>query len=204
MIIEILNKKESITSKIPVNYNKLKNGCSSNSEWTMINPGIVAAFCLQEVFNVEFINSNDNYNKSHDDQFNQEIYPERFNIYGTVRSLTGEYDNWYVESKLNLSPGKLTLGGFISKPLLPMSDMVSFHYVSEMESLLLYRILSNKIKINIDELKSMWPKNNTEVGHYSRKIKTDEEANNVFNFLVKKIIIFKSKLECMKYNKNNQ
>jgi hypothetical protein len=200
-----LNKNDNIISKIPINYKNFKKGCSSNSEWTMINPGIVAAFCLQEVFNAKFINSNDNFNKSHDDLNNEEIYPERFNIYGSVRTLSGEYDNWYVESKLKLSPGKLaTSGGFISKPLLPMSDMVSFHYVSQIESLLLYQILSNKININLDEMKSLWPTNNTDVGHYSRKIKTDKEAWNLYNFLMEKIVIFNSKLECMKYNRNIQ
>ena len=55
------------------------------------NPAIIVAHCLRIVYNVPFTDST--------------IYSvpsaglERFNVYGTVRSLTKSFDQWYPDGK---------------------------------------------------------------------------------------------------------
>jgi hypothetical protein len=65
-------------------------------------------------------------------------------------------------------------------------NVVSFHYVSQKESLLLFQYLnkqnnSSNIPSSPGALAQIWPNTNSEVGHYSRPIKSQAEAQILYN-----------------------
>lgn len=66
-------------------------------------------------------------------------------------------------------------------------DVVSFHYVSERESQLLYTLLDSGVAAiapSVNDLFSMWPKGNLSVlGDYARALKDTEEARVLHKFL---------------------
>ena len=157
--------------------------CNDYSDWAVINPGIVVAYCLQHVLHTTFIDS-----KARDNS-------ERFNVYGVVRSVVNEFDDWYIEAKLGLNPGYIDRskrnpeGPLNAVPnsikFLPSAEeLVSFHYVSQHESNLMYQIISKKITLKSpDHLLSIWPSTDTDIGHYSRKIKNVDEAKVLFHYI---------------------
>jgi hypothetical protein len=102
-------------------------------------------------------------------------------------------DSWYTECKLDLPPGSLnSKKSFTSPKPVPIKiapDLISFHYISERESTLLYNILHANEKeqstrtgrehgpsMSPDELYDAWPRGNSEVGHYSRPMRDKDEA----------------------------
>lgn len=157
--------------------------CNDYSEWAVINPGIVVAYCLQHALFTTFIDS-----KASDNS-------ERLNIYGVVRSVVSEFDDWYVEAKLGLPPGYIDRSKRNPEgPLQAVTnsvnffpsekELISFHYVSQYESNLMYQIISKMIKVKSPEhLLSLWPSTDQEVGHYSRKIKNINEAKLVLEYI---------------------
>ena len=113
----------------------------------------------------------------------------------------------YVECKLALRPGSLK-GPQASVPFLfPMArDVISWHYVSEHESLLLYKILSSRYPelsvvsladittktsgtMSSQELLQRWPHTTKDIGPYSVKMFDQQEASRVITFLYQHIII---------------
>jgi len=161
---------------------KMLQSCNDYSEWAVINPGIVAAYCLQHVLHATFIDS-----KATDNS-------ERLNVYGVVRSLVNEFDDWYIEAKLGLSPGYIERskrnpeGPLQAVPnsvaFFPSKEVISFHYVSQHESNLMHQILSKRIALKSPEhLLSLWPSTDADVGHYSRKIKNINEAKLIFEYI---------------------
>ncbi len=157
--------------------------CNDYSNWAIINPGIVVAYCLQHVLHTTFIDSTVKDNS------------ERFNIYGVVRSVINEFDDWYIEAKLGLSPGYIDRSK--RNPEGPLNvvpnsisffpsakELISFHYVSQYESNLMYQIISKKIILkNPEHLLSIWPSTDADIGHYSRKIKNINEAKMIFEYI---------------------
>jgi hypothetical protein len=153
--------------------------CATDSEWAKINPGIVVANCLQVLFLTEFVHSEIN------------KVSERFNCYGLARTVTGDVDGWYIEAKNELPPGRLEMsGGFEPKPLNIAKDIISLHYVSEMESKVLYDILSGQLLPQSSEaLKSIWPQSGQQLGAYSRKVK-DFEYEQLYAFIMRKAKVY--------------
>lgn len=79
----------------------------------------------------------------------------------------------------------------ISRNCIP-TNVISFHYVSQRESLLLYQYIhkQNKsldIPLNAEALAKAWPSKNTEVGHYSRPIRSQSEAQLLYAAIFKEI-----------------
>ena len=104
-----------------------------------------------------------------------------------------DFDDWYYDAKENLNYTQRQPQCITAAPVLPSaqciaSDTVSFHYVSQAESLLAYRILSGAADIStIMQLRSLWPHEPTTIGHYSRKVKTDDEFDAILETLRNKI-----------------
>ena len=61
---------------------------------------------------------------------------------------------------------------------------ISFHYVSEMESLILYKYFSQSVSVNVSKIFGEWPKSNREIGHYSSGIKSMSQADLIANFFI--------------------
>jgi hypothetical protein len=105
--------------------------------------------------------------------------------------LVGDYDSWYVSAKT-----KLNYSQHESLALIPNNpsianiarDAVSFHYVSQRESLLLHEILSKPAESLIArELKHRWPSTSEEIGHYSRKVRSNEEYDLLLEAITKRL-----------------
>jgi hypothetical protein len=76
-------------------------------------------------------------------------------------------------------------------------DVISFHYVSEKESDLLFKLLTHQVipeielsKINAEDLLKWWPSTSKEFGHYSRKLSGIKEAEIVLKFISEIMIIY--------------
>lgn len=123
---------------------------------------------------------------------------ERFNVYGTVRSLTNNFDEWYPKGKAKVNEHYRSQAGV--EPLRQYStheianNPISFHYVSEMESSLLYSLINYKTvhaddsktpfkSFNASYIMNTWPKTNGEVGHYSAKIRSVSEADIITKYM---------------------
>jgi hypothetical protein len=193
-----------------VDHKRIKN-CNANSEWDRQNPGrllvklglvmlddffvgLSIAYCLQALFGVKFTDSADSSGA------------ERFNVYGALRSLSGDADDWYITARLPFPgdtghpTGKVQSASVLEQysfdeyrrysASLVSSDVVSFHYVSQLESTLLYNLLCKCIslghlEITPTSLQSMWPHNDKDAGHYSRwKFISDQEVNVLLWFLL--------------------
>lgn len=166
--------------------------CDATTSWDRINPGLLVAYCLQHIFPQAFV-------PSEDVSQGQAAPRERFNVFGSARTLAGDVDPWLTECKLNLRPGSLDKDpaerARLQQPIAVSSDLVSLHYVSHVESTLLYRALSGHAVATLDLTAStlrdltpegllrQWPSTDADVGAYSRKLKGPEEAGLVLDFL---------------------
>ena len=133
---------------------------------------------------------------------------ERFNVYGTVRSLTKYFDKWYPDGKMKVKEyyqSQIGSSTTISSKLISPSELhseftvatnpISFHYVSELESSLLYSLLNSRTiqssesgtthtkALNASYIMKIWPKTNQELGHYSLKIGSQIEATLIANYI---------------------
>jgi len=145
--------------------------CDAVTAWDRINPGLVVAYCIQHVYEGLVPSTSTS-------------AAERFNVFGSLRTLAGDVDSWYTECKLNLPPGSLERQhDKRQRPLSVATDVVSFHYVSQKESILLYQLISRKLAPTPEELFEVWPKTDKETGHYSRKMRTIEEARALLVFV---------------------
>lgn len=120
-----------------------------------------------------------------------------------------DFDDWYIEAKLDLASGYVRKSRADSsidqivpfQPILAVAP-ISFHYVSQAESHLLYSILLNSSTATTTtgttsskwasagaavrsgkELLAAWPSTDSSVGHYSRKLKMIDEADLLFKYL---------------------
>lgn len=98
-----------------------------------------------------------------------------------------DFDPWYNEIKSieKLNP-------VVKSP--SALDTISFHYVSQNESTLLYQMLSTQCLLkgqNIDSraLHQLWPSAPQHIGHYSRKIKNEYEANLTYIHLCHRLTV---------------
>ena len=156
--------------------NKLLKSCKCTTKWEIINPGIILAHCLQRVFNISVINSLDFINY------------ERFNVYGPKRSYFHDFDEWYVTGKQTiLQP---------NSSLIMSNYPISFHYISEIETNLLYKIIYKLIQPTFIEFQLLWPHNNKEGGHYSNWLfKNQTEMKSFYNHLMNNISVLNT--NCM-------
>lgn len=199
-------KSHSVKFKVDKGLNKF---CSSNSKWALDNPGwcheklnelariivllrivgIIVAGCLQEVLKVPFADALATDSVAHNATIlSSPIRKELFNVYGPVRLVTADIDDWYMNmknrvvratvpklpslAKTNILHDKHTLGG-ISK------HVVSFHYVSEAESRALFNIFSQRLSsVDSRQLYAMWPKG-ADVGDYARPLHSLAEAETI-------------------------
>lgn len=150
-----------------------------------------------------------------------------YQCYGSSK-LFKEFDDWYIDAK------RLTGDSFsqvapqvekkpssqlqlLEKPLLS-HPAISFHYVSELETQLLYRwvespalevvaILCRQRSHSINAslvvaarkekckdpaaLRDQWPRTNSEAGDYSRPLsrKTPQEADQLYSFLIEQLSV---------------
>jgi len=162
---------------------KLKQ-CSASDKWSHTNPGVVMSYCLFTIFSIPFTSSR-----------NVEG-AERFHVYGPVRSLVGELDHWYMEAK--------TLAKDAPPPMDKLShslkgrptpnwpayrfavDTISYHYISQMESGLLYRYLSGgrrNVPQDGQAVMDVWPAGHKETGPYSRDLDDTAEAGMLLGLL---------------------
>ena len=63
-------------------------------------------------------------------------------------------------------------------------EVISFHYVSEFESQLLYKVLTKKFTPSVHELEQIWPKENRDVGPYAHRLTNYEDAKLLHEYLV--------------------
>jgi len=154
--------------------------CNAVTAWDRINPGLVVAYCLQHVFSASLVPTTAERESA-----------ERFNVFGSIRTLIGDVDSWYTECKNNLPPGSLEKkpNQVPPKPLAVAQDVISFHYVSQKESILLYQLLSRRLVVTTpQQLIDLWPTSDKDVGHYSRRIKNQLEATALINFVNRTIV----------------
>lgn len=123
--------------------------------------GIILAHCIGKVFGVDFASSTTSevHRPKRSTRATRPLLPqgggaavkaERFNVYGVLRTLLSDFDAWYVDAKRPAEaisaaaskPGQGVTGGADGNLSVLAKDVVSFHYVSETESRLLYELLS--------------------------------------------------------------
>lgn len=123
--------------------------------------GIILAHCIGKVFGVNFTASTTSevhlLARQHgaavapSTQLGRNVQAERFNVYGVLRTLLGDFDAWYVDAKRSaeaikaISGGqKRAVDGTEGSLAVLARDVVSFHYVNEVEARLLYELLSGE------------------------------------------------------------
>jgi hypothetical protein len=178
-LITLINYK--IGTRYTVKYSDIKE-CTAESEWEKTNPGIILAYCLMNVYKLDFSDSKtiDNY--------------ERFNVYGTVRMLTKDLDTWYTDAK------KLQGRNKNKENFELTTEPVSFHYISSFESKFLYFAFNLYGDKNCDTthvgnffnasgLLNVWPRKNADIGHYSIGLKNLNQAQLLSDYLNRLCII---------------
>lgn len=58
-------------------------------------------------------------------------------------------------------------------------DVISFHYISQIESQLLHQLLTTNCTngtLDANDVKLRWPSTSEHLGHYSRRIRDESEA----------------------------
>jgi hypothetical protein len=93
-------------------------------------------------------------------------------LWQTIR----DFDPWYVDMKAK--DRALEEKEKAASAVIP-SGVISFHYVSQNESLLLHRLISTKCALSAGDLFRQWPSSDQDLGHYSRRIKNESEAEAV-------------------------
>ena len=172
-LITLLNHQKG--TQYTVKYSDIKK-CTAESEWEKTNPGIILAYCLMNVFKLDFSDSKtiDNY--------------ERFNVYGTIRMLTKDLDTWYTDAK------KLQARNKNNENFELTTEPVSFHYISSFESKFLYFAFnlygdkncdSSRVGslFNASGLLNVWPRKNADIGHYSIGLKNLNQAQLLSDYL---------------------
>jgi hypothetical protein len=184
LLLEVKNSVATISSHT---RSDLLEACSATTDWDAINPALVMAYCLQKSYQVQPLEvSVIDGNLS-----NQTVY-ERLNCFGIVRTLYGDVDDWYTLAKLPYTANKVKANSLLNQqPISIARDVISFHYVSELEASLLYRILSKEVSVSSkEELIKVWPKNDKEAGPYARwRFHNDEEVANLFHHLTQYITV---------------
>lgn len=197
---------------VKTTVDNVKASCSPTTDWDILNPALVLAFCLQYCYQTRFTSSTVNrlvINMTYDALYmldtsslvaisandsNQTVaHYERFNCFGVVRTLYGDVDDWYPLAKLEPGDTAVGLQALFSPVPIPVArDVVSFHYISQKESELLYKVLSKQILIESwEELQEAWPKaGTTEVGVYSRaRFHDNSEIKRLHEFVTKYVLI---------------
>lgn len=150
-------------------------GGSNMKKWLQGNPGIVTARCLDEALEVFPIDTRDT-DRHH-----------IFHAYGIVRTVTGKYDQWYINKHKGFTLFSSDYENVLSGEECCSSKTVSFHYVEDSETRALYQLrkqlqeltpdYSNeeKIKTLVQEL---WPDNGSKgkLGGYSRGLPKEEDT----------------------------
>lgn len=153
----------------------------------MDNPGLIVAGCLQELFKVSFTDISILRSKVFPDNNIELFQSELFNIYGPVRLLTSDIDDWCVNMKNSLFKSSRVAKNqsvYTKHSFKYISgDVISFHYISEKESTLLYKFFTSKeLNWTPKSLSNMWP-HGEDVGDYSRPLKSLAEAKSLLDAL---------------------
>ena len=103
-----------------------------------------------------------------------------------------DIDEWYIKAKQLVSQDVLKTGSLPVKNNLTSWEVISFHYVNQLEAGLLYRLLAGRwererrgegSRLTVEEVRRLWPSTNAEAGPYSRRLQTDSEARKLLLFL---------------------
>jgi len=104
-----------------------------------------------------------------------------------------EIDDWYTKAKKLVSQDMLARGSLPVVNTLTSREVISFHYVNQMEAGLLYDLLSSirhregssgdSGRLTMGEVRRRWPSTNSEAGPYSRLLQSDAEARKLISFL---------------------
>ena len=87
------------------------------------------------------------------------------------------------------------------------ANVISFHYVSPVESRLLYQYLSrtqplhdaSRLPRDGRDLQLAWPVKDADVGPYSRRVKTGIEAQRLYDTLFNHIVVLGDRHICSRY-----
>eukprot|EP01037_Dinobryon_pediforme_P013295 gene13295-13407_t len=169
---------------IRVDSEALQRSCISRSKWSIDNPGIVLSLCLTVALKIPFASSRPPLSPSFIKALGWPPSVELFNVYGPVRMALNDIDDWYVKAKALATK---SISNVRSSDI-DLNEIVSFHYVNQMESVLLYNLLAGESEVPLSEvsfrdIRRMWPSTNSEAGPYSRRLISDEEAIKLVTFL---------------------
>lgn len=204
-------------TELQLSQDTLKSSCDAHGEWERMNPALVLAYCLQFSYQTNFTSSTVDRMVSKLTSFEHVHFGvnslnessavvkfERFNCFGVVRSLYGDVDEWYPPAKRNPKSRKSSqtsnnddvhaIDAANPTPIPMARDVISFHYISQKESELLYNIISNNTMLKSwQELKEIWPKpGSSDVGPYARaRFRDDQEVVRLFEFLTTYISLTK-------------
>jgi hypothetical protein len=155
-----------------------------------LTTGIIVAGCLQEVLKISFTDASiltkHVQHNSSTSTIETIIRQDLFNVYGPVRLTTCDIDDWYINMKNRVlqsnivaarSDNNFTYTPYTRKTLGDIAkNVVSFHYISEAESRLLFQMLSGVVRPSTESaLVAMWPRGRA-VGDYARPLKSLKEA----------------------------
>eukprot|EP01042_Synura_sphagnicola_P003860 gene3860-4830_t len=167
--------------------------CQAFSKWSLDNPGVIIAHCIQRVLGVPFTES-----LSADGG-------ERFNVYGPVALLRGAADSWYYQAKAQLQSSSSAGGGTnVQSPSVSQeisasaiasiaADAVTFHYVSEGEGQLLYNALYGGWRPSPAQLFDAWPRGKA-LGPYAAGLRNVQDATALSNLLFHRLKTRRSRL----------
>ena len=183
---------------------------------TSHEPGIIVAGCLQEVFQVPFTDAAvvRTVTVAHNSSTStvKMTREELFHVYGPVRLVTSDIDDWYLNMKNRVLDADVAADAALTPShYTPYSrdslsavarHLVSFHYISEAESSLLFEIFSARSRVEGSNPQegndsgsdrgsdrsrdrawlSAWPRG-AAVGDYARPLKSQQEAGALADFI---------------------
>jgi hypothetical protein len=196
--VEELQKEYNMSNKSSVS--RLRE-CAASGKWEKDNPGILVAHCLLNIFTANFPSTESDHG---------DVDGERFHVYGMVRTVKDDVDEWYRAAKRRnvnrtqrdgehqennkvLSSSELESVSHshthdlasIMHNHIPV-DTISFHYVSSVEARLLFNLLHGSESLDMldeDDLLKRWPQSNADIGPYSARLRTKADAKKILRAL---------------------
>lgn len=122
-------------------------------------------------------------------------YNKTFSYSSQYDQVMEDIDDWYTKAKQLVAQDVLAKGSLPVTNSLTSREVVSFHYVNQMEAGLLYRLLARRERgggegeeggrgrLTVGEVRRLWPSTNAEAGPYSRRLQSESEAQKLLLLL---------------------